>query len=247
MAAGFTGVVTYYVTATTERKPPVRPYFVLLTLMAVGAAIWWFNQDRSKPTTNPPVNDARERKADRNSPGRAPPASGRSGSRPPHARSNVASRGGAASLRGRTTSMAPRTPFLLLVLGLLGGGLICLVVLNTTFASASFKIATLQRSVADELVQQKAMQAQIAQECRQRESEGLPNLLLCGSTADRQQPRPAEISPLYRDVPSFDHSLVVRTEDEGVAKLGALADLLKRRTMAEVQRRAGQGRSAMPA
>ena len=43
---------------------------------------------------------------------------------------------------------APQTRFILLVLGLLGGGLVCLLVINTTLATASFRIDALQRGNA---------------------------------------------------------------------------------------------------
>src|SRR5271170_6197401 len=41
-----------------------------------------------------------------------------------------------------------RTPFILLVLGLLGGGLVCLLVINTTLAAGSFRISALQQGNA---------------------------------------------------------------------------------------------------
>ena len=43
---------------------------------------------------------------------------------------------------------APRTPFVLLVLGLLGGGLLALLLLNTALAQGSFRIHDLQRQTA---------------------------------------------------------------------------------------------------
>lgn len=46
----------------------------------------------------------------------------------------------------RTAARAPgRTAFVVLVLGLLAGGLICLLVVNTTLASNSIEISRLQR------------------------------------------------------------------------------------------------------
>jgi hypothetical protein len=38
-----------------------------------------------------------------------------------------------------------RTPFILLVLAMLGGGLVCLLLINTTLAAASFRISNLQQ------------------------------------------------------------------------------------------------------
>lgn len=55
-----------------------------------------------------------------------------------------------------------RTPFVLLVLGLLAGGLICLLVINTTLAAGSIRISDLQHSnlVAAQRVQE--LQQQVA-------------------------------------------------------------------------------------
>jgi hypothetical protein len=55
-----------------------------------------------------------------------------------------------------------RTPFVLLVLGLLAGGLICLLVTNTTLAAGSIRITDLQHSnlVAAQRVQE--LQQQVA-------------------------------------------------------------------------------------
>jgi hypothetical protein len=57
-----------------------------------------------------------------------------------------------------------RTPFILLVLAMLGGGLVCLLVVNTTLAAASYRISNLQRdnAAATERVQQ--LQQQVASE-----------------------------------------------------------------------------------
>jgi cell division protein FtsB len=55
-----------------------------------------------------------------------------------------------------------RTPFVLLILGLLGGGLVCLLVINTTLSAASYQINTLQQGNAQLSQQQQALQQQIA-------------------------------------------------------------------------------------
>jgi cell division protein FtsB len=57
-----------------------------------------------------------------------------------------------------------RTPFVLLVLGLLGGGLVCLLVINTTLSAASYQINTLQQGNAQLSQQEQALQQQIAKE-----------------------------------------------------------------------------------
>jgi cell division protein FtsB len=53
---------------------------------------------------------------------------------------------------------------MLLVLGLLGGGLVCLLVINTTLAAASFQITNLQQGNATLSQQEQALQQQIAKE-----------------------------------------------------------------------------------
>lgn len=58
----------------------------------------------------------------------------------------------------------PRTPFALLVLTLLGGGLICLLVINTTLGASSFRITQLQRTNANLSQQQRTLQGEIADE-----------------------------------------------------------------------------------
>jgi hypothetical protein len=58
----------------------------------------------------------------------------------------------------------PRTRFILLVLGMLGGGLVCLLVINTTLAAASFRINALQRSNAALSQQEQTLQQQVSTE-----------------------------------------------------------------------------------
>ncbi len=57
-----------------------------------------------------------------------------------------------------------RTPFILLVLGLLGGGLICLLVINTTLAAGSFRISALQQGNAQASQRVEELQQQVATE-----------------------------------------------------------------------------------
>jgi hypothetical protein len=81
----------------------------------------------------------------------------------------------AAPARSRAAGAAPdlhtaprrstsRTPFILLLLGLLGGGLVCLLVINTTLAAASYRIDNLQRSNAMASQQVQQLQQQVASE-----------------------------------------------------------------------------------
>jgi hypothetical protein len=55
-------------------------------------------------------------------------------------------------------------PFVLLVLALLGGGLICLLVINTTLGAASFRISQLQKTSARLSTQEQGLQEQVAVE-----------------------------------------------------------------------------------
>jgi hypothetical protein len=56
----------------------------------------------------------------------------------------------------RNAEQIRRTPFVMLVLGLLGGGLVCLLVVNTTLAANSIEITNLQQAntAKTQLVQQ---------------------------------------------------------------------------------------------
>jgi hypothetical protein len=56
----------------------------------------------------------------------------------------------------------PRAPFILLVLCMLGGGLICLLVINTTLGGASFQIDQLQQSANAREQQVQRLEEQIA-------------------------------------------------------------------------------------
>jgi len=53
-------------------------------------------------------------------------------------------------------------PFMLVVLGLLGGGLVCLLIINTTLSTAQVKITDLQQRNAQLSQQQQTLQQQIA-------------------------------------------------------------------------------------
>jgi hypothetical protein len=57
---------------------------------------------------------------------------------------------------------AHRTSFVLLLLGLLGGGMVCLLVVNTTLAANSIEIRTLQQKNANVSEQVQELQQQVA-------------------------------------------------------------------------------------
>jgi hypothetical protein len=69
-----------------------------------------------------------------------------------------------AGSRAGHSAAAPRAPFLLLVLGLLGGGLVCLLVINTTLGATSFKITQLQQSDGTLAQQEQSLQQQVSAE-----------------------------------------------------------------------------------
>jgi hypothetical protein len=54
--------------------------------------------------------------------------------------------------------------FVLLVLGLLGGGLVCLLVVNTTLGATSFRLSQLQRENAKLSLQEQGLQGKIQNE-----------------------------------------------------------------------------------
>lgn len=55
-------------------------------------------------------------------------------------------------------------PFVLLVLALLGGSLICLLVINTTLGAASFRVSQLQKTGADLQTQLQSLHQRVAAE-----------------------------------------------------------------------------------
>jgi hypothetical protein len=57
---------------------------------------------------------------------------------------------------------APRAPFVLLILGLLAGGLVCLLVINTTLDASSFRISQLQQSNSTLAQQEQTLQREVS-------------------------------------------------------------------------------------
>jgi hypothetical protein len=74
------------------------------------------------------------------------------------------SAGAASQAAGAARRPVSRTPFILLVLGLLGGGLVCLLVINTTLAAGSFRISALQQSNTQASQRVEELQQQVATE-----------------------------------------------------------------------------------
>lgn len=63
---------------------------------------------------------------------------------------------------GVASRAAHRMPFLLLVCGLLGGALVCALVISTTLAQGSFQITQLQQQDSNLAKQQQLLEAQVA-------------------------------------------------------------------------------------
>ncbi len=126
-------------------------------------------QPPAGPPWPPPAGQRPPRAAGTAQPGTRQPAAGaaRAGlaglQRPP-----AATQPGPRPAAGRGLAPAathvPRTRFILLVLGLLGGGLVCLLVINTTLAAASFRISALQRGNVALAQQAQTLQQQVATE-----------------------------------------------------------------------------------
>jgi hypothetical protein len=64
---------------------------------------------------------------------------------------------------GRTRPRRPRAPFILLLVGLLGGALVCLLVISTTLAEGAYRITNLQQQNANLAKQEQLLSQQVAQ------------------------------------------------------------------------------------
>ena len=64
---------------------------------------------------------------------------------------------------GRTRPRRPRAPFILLLVGLLGGALVSLLVISTTLAQGSYQITNLQQQNANLAKQEQLLTQQVAQ------------------------------------------------------------------------------------
>jgi cell division protein FtsB len=69
----------------------------------------------------------------------------------------------------RPLARSQRTPFILLLVGLLGGALVSLLVISTTLAAGSFRIATLKQQNASLAREAQVLTDQVAKESSQAE------------------------------------------------------------------------------
>jgi hypothetical protein len=104
----------------------------------------------------------------RTAPGRTAPGRGpaRPVSAPRHTRpvTGPATRPATSpATRGRPRSRSPRAPFILLLVGLLGGALVSLLVISTTLAQGSFRITSLQQQNASLARQEQTLTNEVAQ------------------------------------------------------------------------------------
>ena len=90
----------------------------------------------------------------------APPVPRRGGQGSPSA----AVRTARPALAGHRPAPESRTRFVFLVVGLLGGGLVCLLIINTILASGAFQITALQQDNVPLAQRVQTLQAQIAAE-----------------------------------------------------------------------------------
>jgi hypothetical protein len=65
---------------------------------------------------------------------------------------------------GTPSAAIARTPFILFVTALLGGGLICLLVINTILATGSYQITSLQQAQTARAQQVQALKQQVAED-----------------------------------------------------------------------------------
>ena len=85
------------------------------------------------------------------------------GTRPAQPATKPATRPTVRPAMGRTRPRHPRAPFILLLVGLLGGALVSLLVISTTLAEGSYRITSLQQQNASLAKQEQLLTQQVAQ------------------------------------------------------------------------------------
>jgi hypothetical protein len=97
------------------------------------------------------------------SPGTRPAEPAARPARPARPTARPVTRPAAHQPAGRTRPRHPRAPFILLLVGLLGGALVSLLVISTTLAEGSYRITNLQRQNANLAKQEQSLTLQVAQ------------------------------------------------------------------------------------
>jgi hypothetical protein len=116
-----------------------------------------------------PVLPGRSRPARRRATGPGPgrparPGQGRPAALAPERATGQPRPTGAGTQAGASLAAIARTPFIVFVTALLGGGLICLLVINTILATGSYQITSLQQAQAARAQQVQALKQQVAEE-----------------------------------------------------------------------------------
>ncbi|GAA0598319.1 hypothetical protein [Actinomadura livida] len=122
------------------------------------------------PKAAPKTAPARKSAPAKSTPASSTAASGSAAAKAAPARSTPAA--GARRGASRRTQAPPRAPFVLLIVGLLGGALVSLLLLNTVLAKDAFTLTRLQQSTKQLEQQRQAYEAEIA---RESSPEGLSN------------------------------------------------------------------------
>ena len=113
-------------------------------------------------------------------PGRPRPGPCRRPARPP----------GAGAQAGAPSAAIARTPFIVFVTALLGGGLICLLVINTILATGSYQITSLQQAQTARAQQVQVLKQQVAEESAPSVIANAGPPARHGRTAADQVPQP---------------------------------------------------------
>ncbi len=113
---------------------------------------------------------------------------------------------------GRARPRHPRAPFILLLIGLLGGALVCLLVISTTLAEGSYQITGLQQQNAslakqEQLLTQQVAEAsspeQIAQEAEELGMRPNPNLQFINTKTGKVVAGHPSAADTQIDVPGY--------------------------------------------
>ncbi|MEV5825442.1 hypothetical protein AB0L25_07695 [Spirillospora sp. NPDC052242] len=179
---------------TTSRRPPRTP--------PKGKA-----PARRAPAKKPPKAPAKETKAEikvdaKTAPKAAPKTAVKTPAKPAAPRASKAKTRAEAAPR-RAGHSPPRTPFILLIVGLLGGALVSLLLLNTVLAKDAFTLTRLQQSNERLAERQQELELQNAQErspeklAERAESLGMKeNEVPVFFDADTGRPSGQEIRPV---------------------------------------------------
>ncbi len=96
-------------------------------------------------------------------PGRTPDPRTRPVTAPRHTRPVAGTRPAPGPAGTRPRARSPRMPFILLLVGLLGGALVSLLVISTTLAQGAFRITNLQQENANLARQEQTLTNEVAQ------------------------------------------------------------------------------------